>query len=198
MKEETCWKSICFSEQQTAKGGTRAGGGAFVTSLSCGNIKRNCLKVLIILNYTRRIGKRNERRVPLSQWDARSSLLSYWHRSSFFAAKIKAILRQRSVPCIRNWLLFPRNLSSYCAYVLYGKDFSPMNVKYIQVYIYIYIYTNSVAPSPQANYIDWTTATCRRNLVTAFEDRGVSYCQRGGSPTVLNLSFLDWSRYFSF
>jgi hypothetical protein len=42
------------------------------------------------------------------------------------------------------------------------------------------------------------TAACRRNLVPTFVDRGVSRIQRGGSPTVVNLSFLDWSRYFSF
>jgi hypothetical protein len=35
------------------------------------------------------------------------------------------------------------------------------------------------------------TATCRRNLVPTFVDRGVSRGQRGGSPTVVNLSFLD-------
>jgi hypothetical protein len=43
-----------------------------------------------------------------------------------------------------------------------------------------------------------TTATCRRNLVTIFVDRRVSRGQRGGSPTVVNLSFLYRSRYFSF
>jgi hypothetical protein len=53
--------------------------------------------------------------------------------------------------------------------------------------------TNSVALSPQANYTDWATATCRRNLVPTFVDRGVSRGQRGGSPTVVNLSFLDRS-----
>jgi hypothetical protein len=58
--------------------------------------------------------------------------------------------------------------------------------------------TNSVALSPQANYTDWATATCRRNLVPTFVDMGVSRGQRGGSPTVVNLSFLDVSRYFSF
>jgi hypothetical protein len=42
--------------------------------------------------------------------------------------------------------------------------------------------TNSVALSPQANYTDWAAATCQRNLV----------------PTVVNLSFIDRSRYFSF
>jgi uncharacterized membrane protein len=58
--------------------------------------------------------------------------------------------------------------------------------------------TNSVAFSPQANYTDWATATCRRNLVPTFVDRGVSRGQCGESPTVVNLSFLDRSRYFSF
>jgi hypothetical protein len=33
---------------------------------------------------------------------------------------------------------------------------------------------NSVAFSPQANYTDCATATCRRNLVPSFADRGVS------------------------
>jgi hypothetical protein len=43
--------------------------------------------------------------------------------------------------------------------------------------------SDSVTPSPQANYTDWTTATWRRNLVPTFVDRGVSRGQRGGSPT---------------
>jgi hypothetical protein len=57
---------------------------------------------------------------------------------------------------------------------------------------------NFVALSPQENYTDRATATCRRNLVPTFVDRGVSHGQRGGSPTVVNLSFLDRSRNFSF
>jgi hypothetical protein len=36
-----------------------------------------------------------------------------------------------------------------------------------------------------------TTATCRRNLLPTFVDRRVSRGQRGVSPTVVNLSFLD-------
>jgi hypothetical protein len=56
--------------------------------------------------------------------------------------------------------------------------------------------TNSVALSPRANYTDWETATCRRNLVPIFVDRGVSRGQRGGSPTAVNLNFLD-RRYFT-
>jgi hypothetical protein len=58
--------------------------------------------------------------------------------------------------------------------------------------------TNSMALSPQANYTDWATATCRRNSVPTFVDRGVSRGHRGGSPTVVNLRFLERSGYFSF
>jgi hypothetical protein len=58
--------------------------------------------------------------------------------------------------------------------------------------------TNSVALSPQANYTDCPTATFRRNLVPPFVDRGVSRGQGGGKLTVVNLSFLDRNRYFSF
>jgi hypothetical protein len=54
-----------------------------------------------------------------------------------------------------------------------------------------------VALNPQGNYTGWATATCRRNLVPSFVDRRVSRGQRGGSPTAVNLSFLDRSRYFS-
>jgi hypothetical protein len=50
--------------------------------------------------------------------------------------------------------------------------------------------TNSLALSPQANYTDWATATCRRNLVPTLADRGVPRGQRSGSATVVNLSFL--------
>jgi hypothetical protein len=46
---------------------------------------------------------------------------------------------------------------------------------------------NSVAFSPQANYNDWATATCWRNLVSTFADRGVSRGQRDGSHTAVNL-----------
>jgi hypothetical protein len=55
-----------------------------------------------------------------------------------------------------------------------------------------------MALGPRANYTDWPTAIRRQNLVPTFMDIGVSLGQRGGSPTVVNLSFLDRSRYFSF
>jgi hypothetical protein len=56
--------------------------------------------------------------------------------------------------------------------------------------------TNSVALGPRANYTEWASATCRRNLVSTFPDRGVSRGERGRSPIVVNLSFLDRSHYF--
>jgi hypothetical protein len=59
-------------------------------------------------------------------------------------------------------------------------------------------HTNSVTLSPQANYTDWATATCQRNLVPAFAERGVSRGQSGGISAAGNLSFLDRSRYFFF
>jgi hypothetical protein len=58
--------------------------------------------------------------------------------------------------------------------------------------------TNSVAFSPQVNYTDRATVTRQWNLVPTFVDRGMSRGQRGRSPTVVNLNFLDRSRYFSF
>jgi hypothetical protein len=51
-----------------------------------------------------------------------------------------------------------------------------------------------MAFSPQANYTDWATATFWQNVVPTFEDRGVSRGQHGGTPTAVNLSFLDRSR----
>jgi hypothetical protein len=59
-------------------------------------------------------------------------------------------------------------------------------------------FDNYVGFSLQANYTDRPTATCWRNLVPIFTDRGVSRGQRGGSPTVVNLRSLDQSRYSSF
>jgi hypothetical protein len=55
---------------------------------------------------------------------------------------------------------------------------------------------NSVALSPEANYTDWTTATCWPNLVPTSADRWVSRGQRGGNPAAINLNFLDRSHYF--
>jgi hypothetical protein len=58
--------------------------------------------------------------------------------------------------------------------------------------------TNFLAFSAQAKYTDRSTETCRRILVPTFADRGVSRGQRDGTPTAINLSFVDRSRYFSF
>jgi hypothetical protein len=52
--------------------------------------------------------------------------------------------------------------------------------------------TNSVALSLRANSTDWSTATCRRNLMSTFVDRGVSCGQRGGSPI---LTRAEWTPF---
>jgi hypothetical protein len=57
---------------------------------------------------------------------------------------------------------------------------------------------SSVAFSPQANYTELAIATCWIKLVPNFAYKGVSRGQRGGSRTVVNLSFLGRNRYFSF
>jgi hypothetical protein len=86
-----------------------------------------------------------------------------------------------------SWLPAPRTFSSWQNGVRnYAITVSQLNKQ-----------TNSVAFSPQANYTDWATATCRRNLVPTFVDRGVSRGQRGGSLTVVNLSFLDRTRFLN-
>jgi hypothetical protein len=51
------------------------------------------------------------------------------------------------------------------------------NVKYIMAHTFKTYKTNSMAFCPQANYTDWATATCQRNLVPTFVDRGVSHGQ---------------------
>jgi hypothetical protein len=53
------------------------------------------------------------------------------------------------------------------------------------------IKTNSLAFSTQANYTDWATATGQQILVPTLVDGGVSRGQCGGTPTAVNLNFLD-------
>jgi hypothetical protein len=43
-----------------------------------------------------------------------------------------------------------------------------------------------------------TTAAVRPILVSTFADRGVSRDKHGGTPTAVNLNFVDWSRYLFF
>jgi hypothetical protein len=57
---------------------------------------------------------------------------------------------------------------------------------------------DSVDYSPQVNYTDWANANGRRILVPTFVDRRLSRGQRGGKPTAVNVSFIDWSYYFFF
>jgi hypothetical protein len=79
------------------------------------------------------------------------------------------------------------NKNRYHSILFLVKRVSPVNKGYTK----FYNQTNSMALSPRTNYTDWSTATCRRNLVPTFVDRGVSRVQGGGSPTVVNLSCLD-------
>jgi hypothetical protein len=58
------------------------------------------------------------------------------------------------------------------------------------------IATDFFSLSLQANYTDWGTATARRILVPTFADRVASRDQCGGSPTVVNLSFLTGASTF--
>jgi hypothetical protein len=46
----------------------------------------------------------------------------------------------------------------------------------------------------QANYIDWAATTGQQNLVTTLAARGMWPGQCCRSPTVINLSFLDWKK----
>jgi hypothetical protein len=52
--------------------------------------------------------------------------------------------------------------------------------------------------NPHMNYTDSANATSRRILVPTFVERGVSLGQHGGTPTAVNLSFLDHSCHFFF
>jgi hypothetical protein len=55
-----------------------------------------------------------------------------------------------------------------------------------------------VAFSLQVNYNDWATVTGQQILVPTFADRVASHGQHDGTPTAVNLRFLDWNRYFFF
>jgi hypothetical protein len=99
-------------------------------------------------------------------------------------------------------LFLSRPLSRYCYHIFHSRSlkhrkkalwWSSASVKGPAAYK-----KKSVTFSPQANYIDWSTATGRRILVPTFADRGVSRGQRGGIFTAVNLSLLDRSGYFSF
>jgi hypothetical protein len=52
--------------------------------------------------------------------------------------------------------------------------------------------TNSVALGPQANYTERGTATCRRNLVPTFVDRGVAWSARRESVYMADAVLLTY------
>jgi hypothetical protein len=106
-------------------------------------------------------------------------------------------------------LLFPLMMEAVSAfemsvssYVITGRNVSGEKVIVIMITwspVYIVIETdaplktetNSVALNQRTNYTDWATATCSWNLVPTFVDRRVLRGQRGGSLTVVILSFLN-------
>jgi hypothetical protein len=94
--------------------------------------------------------------------------------SIFFLFAIAMLFRSR---CL---LMLSRPLFRLISFI-----FMHTSMQCIQLFVLL-----SVALSPRANYTDRVTATCRRNLVPTFVNRRVSRGQRGGSPTVVNLSFL--------
>jgi hypothetical protein len=55
-----------------------------------------------------------------------------------------------------------------------------------------------MAFSPHANHTNWATATGQWILVLTFVDRRVLRGQHGRTPTAINFSFIDRSRYFFF
>jgi hypothetical protein len=64
--------------------------------------------------------------------------------------------------------------------------------------LYFHPNSNSEAFSQQRNILTERPPPVGEFLVPTFVDRGVWRGQRGGSPTVVNLSFIDRSRYFFF
>jgi hypothetical protein len=68
----------------------------------------------------------------------------------------------------RPWKVIPTNNLTWFFRI------SSVNPTHIFIFFQIYCSkqkkTNSVAFSPRANYTDWSTATCRRNLVSTFVD----------------------------
>jgi hypothetical protein len=82
---------------------------------------------------------------------------------------------------------------------LYTSTFSVQTLKFYIKFepfpnIQLSCYLNKQTPWPLV--VKRTIPTERpRNLVPTFADRGVSRGQRGGPPTVVNLSFLDRSSY---
>jgi hypothetical protein len=68
--------------------------------------------------------------------------------------------------------------------------------KYTVPGLTIYPYTPTIRTLKIYPYTPSRTATGWLNLRPTFADRGVSRVQRGGSPTVVNLSFIDRSCYF--
>jgi hypothetical protein len=107
--------------------------------------------------------------------------------------------RTESVPTLRRHIGYCFDKSKYAQrfpwnshhFELWLHIFSKTSVRVVQNKTK---QTNSVALSPRANYTDWSTATCRRNLVPTFVDRVVSRGQRGGSPRVVKCEWYSFAK----
>jgi hypothetical protein len=159
---------------------------AETSTLSCGpNITRTLVSYLgkKLIN---KVGSSDQISLPLSLPTAWLFIFSWWMHSR--AVGSTALRLHVTRPCItspRQWRFVHSVLCT---------QFRPCPHRRKIAYGVLYKQTNSVALSRQANYTGWSTATCRQNSVPTFADRWVSCGQRGGSHTVVNLSFLDQSR----
>jgi hypothetical protein len=138
------------------------------------------------------------------------ALYTYVNRSSTLNAPVCVAISETAAPTSATLSDIPHRLSAVCSLACFAKECSVCRMHPPHTAPHSRIFggpshfsegsnkqTNSVVFSPQANYTDWPTATCWRNLVPPFADRVVSRGHRGGSHTVINLSFLDLSPLFS-
>jgi hypothetical protein len=141
-------------------------------------------------------------------------------QNCFIAVRFRTKIARTIIICtlyhlpyqLQSILVYPVNLqirSTSEVWVSLSVYFPPLSLSFIYIYICVcvcvcnrfpcnIIKTNSMDFSSQVNYTDWTTITGRRILVTTFADRRVSRGQSAWISTAVNLTFIDWSRYFCF
>jgi hypothetical protein len=103
------------------------------------------------------------------------------HRLSYFSASSRP-----------NWIPPNYLLISLDSYIVLRYKFGKAFATRVQHKVLMRNKTNSVAFIPQANYTDWSIAAAGE-VVSTFSGRGCCVFLRP-----VNLSSLDWSRYFSF
>jgi hypothetical protein len=106
-----------------------------------------------------------------------------------------------------NWSTERASVASYCyPCSLVNRFLSLNNLRIADIlshfaptfFQYVTNAENQMSVTSKSTLIIPNNFTCWRNLTPTSADRGVSRGQRGGSPTVVNFSFLDQIRYFSF